>query len=63
MSFLLWRSISAEQPGGLDTKATGVERAPMVIVAGTMLTVSVQEYDIADVRPLRKTTTRERTNP
>ena len=32
--FLLsWRSISAEQPGGLDTKAQDLS-APMVIVAG-----------------------------
>ena len=35
--FLLpWRSISAEQPGGLDTKATGLERT-MVIVAGHII--------------------------
>jgi quinol monooxygenase YgiN len=40
--FLLpWRSISAEQPGGLDTKATGLERT-MVIVAGH-ITVEPQQ--------------------
>jgi hypothetical protein len=73
--FLLpWRSISAEQPGGLDTKATGLERTdghccrthherwesqaaleafrssgPDTQQRLAMLTVSVQEYDIADV--------------